>query len=112
MLIQQLDELKLWLCTFLQLALFRQLSARVRYARDILNHENIRINLGYFGGTSWASLGPIGLSLLADINNDNAVDLADMAQLAQCWLVSEAEAVGDLNRNGIVNLDDFALLAK
>ena len=86
----------------------------VTIAQDPNNYfgENIRINLGYFGGTSWASLGPIGLSLLADINNDNAVDLADMAQLAQCWLVSEAEAVGDLNRNGIVNLDDFALLAK
>ncbi len=89
--------------------------------------ENIRINMGAYGGTMQAGMAPtpfalgppdIGHSevghwaLLADLNNDGMVDMADVAGQVQDWLKSETGQPGDLNRNGVVNMVDFALLAE
>jgi hypothetical protein len=91
--------------------------------------ENIRINMGAYSGTKQASMAPtpfaLGLpppdighsnighwALLADLNNDGMVDVADVAGQVQDWLKSGTGRPGDLNRNGVVNMVDFALLAE
>jgi len=88
--------------------------------------ENIRINMGAYGGTKQASMAPtpfaLGLpppdieighwAILADLNNDGTVDVADVAGQVQDWLNNKAGQPGDLNRNGVVDMVDFALLAE
>ena len=73
---------------------------------------NRRVNMGAYGGTAYASMGPHGWALLADLNNDGVVDMLDWAGQAADWLGEQAELPGDLNRDGIVNLADFALLSE
>jgi len=56
---------------------------------------NLRINMGCYGGTAEASIPPHGWSLLA-----------------QSWMKTENRQPGDLDRNGIVNTADLALLSE
>ncbi|MHC4476947.1 MAG: LamG-like jellyroll fold domain-containing protein [Planctomycetota bacterium] len=74
--------------------------------------ENIRVNMGAYGGTSQASIGPHGWALLADLNNDGIVDFLDVGSMAETWLVTGDELPGDLGRDGSVNMADFALLGR
>ena len=68
---------------------------------------NLRINMGYYGGSAEASLaGSFGWKL-ADINNDAVTGLADFTILAQYWLAQEEDNYADLNRDEIVNLLDL-----
>jgi hypothetical protein len=71
--------------------------------------ENLRINMGVYGGTRQASMPPYDWALLADITNDGIVDGRDYAHQAKDWLTIGAEQPGDLNKNGIVNIRDLAL---
>ena len=73
---------------------------------------NLRINMGAYGGTSQASMGPHGWVLLADLNNDGIVDWLDVGLYAQCWLSADYEPAGDLNRGGTVDMGDWALLGQ
>lgn len=73
--------------------------------------RNLRLNMGAYGGTSEASIGPYDWMLLADITNNGRVYLDDLASQVANWLVSEREISGDLNRNGLTALADFAILA-
>ena len=73
--------------------------------------NNLRINMGAYGGTAEASKTPGNWSLLADLTNDGEVDFIDYATQAQGWQQSETEQPGDLNRNGTVDIYDFSLLA-
>jgi hypothetical protein len=73
---------------------------------------NLRINMGAFGGTSQASMGPHGWALLADLNNDGKVNFWDFAYQTQDWLTTEPEQPGDTNRDGVVNRMDLAALAE
>jgi hypothetical protein len=73
---------------------------------------NIRANMGAYGGTSQASMGPHGWALLADLNNDGIVDWLDVGLYAQCWLSADYEPAGDLNRDGTVDMLDWALLGQ
>lgn len=74
--------------------------------------ENLRINMGAYGGTAQASMAPPGWALLADLNNDAIVDLADLARQMQDWLMTEDEQPGDLNRDGVVNGIDLMILVE
>jgi len=84
--------------------------------------ENIRINMGAYGGTKQASMAPTPFALgppeigpwafLADLNNDGTVNVMDVAGQVQDWLKSGTGRPGDLNRDGVVNMMDFALLAE
>jgi len=74
--------------------------------------ENLRINMGAYGGTSQASMPPYDWALLADITNNGIVDYVDLAGQAQDWLITATEQPGDLNRDGMVNITDFAMLAE
>jgi len=72
---------------------------------------NVRINMGAYGGTAEASIGPCGWSLCGDITNDGIIDSDDLSEQLIDWLQSEDEQWSDLNRDGTVNLADLALLA-
>lgn len=70
--------------------------------------ENVRINMGAYGGTADASMGPHRWAILGDLTNDGSVDFSDMASLAGDWLSSAVEQPGDLDRDGIVDTVDLA----
>ncbi|MCK4887619.1 MAG: hypothetical protein KAS96_09545, partial [Planctomycetes bacterium] len=79
------------------------------------NHErgeNIRINMGVFGGTVEASMAPSGWALLGDLSNDGTVDYVDLAGQVEDWLMNDNAQPGDLNRDGVVDMADFVLLAQ
>jgi len=71
---------------------------------------NIRRNMGAYGGTKEASMAPYYWALLADLTNDGIVDYGDLGAQVQYWLITGNELPGDLNRDGIVNMPDLALL--
>ncbi len=74
--------------------------------------NNVRINMGAYGGTAQASQTPSNWGLLADLTNDGIVDFEDFAGQASDWQIIDAELPGDLTRNGEVNWADLALLAE
>jgi len=74
--------------------------------------ENIRINMGAYGGTAQASMPPYGWALLGDLSNDGIIDYVDLGGQVKDWLTTASQQPGDLNRDGIVNMADFALLAQ
>ncbi|HPS56307.1 MAG TPA: hypothetical protein PLP05_11980, partial [Sedimentisphaerales bacterium] len=81
---------------------------------DDPNHdwgENVRIDLGAYGGTAQASMPPYNWTLLGDLNNDAKVNYKDLFYQMEDWLESAAEQPGDLNRDGIIDMVDFALLS-
>jgi len=74
--------------------------------------ENIRINMGAYGGTAEASIGPVDWSLTADLNNDGIVSFPDFAHQAGNVQEHETEPPGDLDRNGTFDVLDVALLVE
>ena len=72
--------------------------------------NNVRLNIGAYGGTVEASMGPVGWALLADMNNDGDVSFADVGIWAGYWLEAGSELPGDLNRDGVVDWLDYALV--
>lgn len=73
--------------------------------------HNTRINMGAYGGTDQASGSPDNWSLTADLTNDGIVRTDDVLYQVLDWLFSADQQSGDLNRDGITDLIDFALLA-
>lgn len=76
---------------------------------DLLT-QNLRVNMGAYGGTIEASMAPHGWALLADLNNDGLVNGRDYAYQAQDWRVSGEELFGDLDRTSMVDMNDIRLL--
>lgn len=74
--------------------------------------ENVRINMGAYGGTCQASMPPYYWTLLGDLNNDGIVDHVDLEGQTEDWLTSASEQPGDLSRDGIVDMKDFAALGE
>jgi len=87
--------------------------------------ENVRINMGAYGGTAEASMGPVGWGLLSDLNNDGVVNLLDYSFQAAGWLMKSGWTLpipghpdgipaprrpGDLDRDGVVRLGDLWLM--
>jgi len=71
-----------------------------------------RINMGAFGGTPQASMSLSGEGNVADFNNDDVVNIKDLAILAEVWLVEDVLLAPDISRNGLVNLADLAHFAQ
>jgi predicted outer membrane repeat protein len=91
------------------------LSEELLFVPDDPNNEwgqNLRIDMGAYGGRAEASMPPHDWALLADLTNNGAVDFEDFAGQANDRLESEGEQPGDLNRNGTVDMGDLALLAE
>jgi len=76
--------------------------------------QNLRIDMGSFGGTAEASMPPHKWAILGDLTNDGTLDLLDLASWAENWLNSDPPKAwpADLNRDGAVDMLDFALLAE
>jgi len=74
--------------------------------------ENLRINMGAYGGTAEASMGLPGWALLADLTNDGIVDFFDLAAFVNYWLETGECIPSDLNRSQSVDFADFAIFAK
>jgi parallel beta-helix repeat protein len=74
--------------------------------------QNLRIDMGAFGGTAEASIPPYDWAILGDLTNDGLIDLTDFAFQALNWLNSADQQPGDLNRDGIVDTADLALLVE
>ncbi|MHC4634794.1 MAG: right-handed parallel beta-helix repeat-containing protein [Planctomycetota bacterium] len=72
--------------------------------------ENIRINMGAYGGTAEASIPPYDWTLLADLTNDGIVNFEDYAGQVIDWSNSGDCQPGDLNRDGVINMPDLVLL--
>ncbi|MHC4389108.1 MAG: right-handed parallel beta-helix repeat-containing protein, partial [Planctomycetota bacterium] len=77
------------------------------------NHpENVRVNMGTYGGTAQASRTPAGWSLLSDLTNDGTVDFADLRDWVQDWLSTGSNQPADLDRNAMASMPDWALFAQ
>jgi len=74
--------------------------------------ENIRINMGAYGGTAEASMPPYDWALLSDITNDGTVDFVDFAHVADVFTDQGDELPGDFDRDGDVNYADLFLLTE
>lgn len=81
---------------------------------DPLNRwgQNIRVNMGAYGGTSEASMAPLGWALLCDLDNSGIVNVNDFSTMAEMWLQTGQNLPPDVSRNGTVTIEDFSLLAQ
>ncbi|GEM_PF-1932837 len=73
--------------------------------------NNVRINMGAYGGTDKASKTPANWASLADLTNDHKVDFNDWAAFAAYWMDDGYCIPSDLDRNEVVNLLDINLFA-
>ena len=79
---------------------------------EAAGENNVRVNMGAYGGTVEASKTPAGWGILGDLTNDGIVNQADYGEQAKDWLGSAPEQPGDLNRNGQVELMDVWLMGE
>jgi len=73
--------------------------------------QNLRINMGVYGGTAEASMPPLGWALLADVNNDGIADFRDFAYAGMDWQLTAPQQPCDLDRNNAVGPTDLDLFA-
>lgn len=73
--------------------------------------NNVRINMGAYGGTAEASKTPADWGILADLTNDRIVDFNDLAGFVDYWPDTGQCIPSDLNRNQSVDFYDFAEFA-
>ena len=74
--------------------------------------QNLRIDMGAYGGTAEASIPPYDWAILGDLTNDGTVDFNDFVYQAKDWQTRAKEQPGDLDRNGVVGMEDFGLLVE
>ncbi|HUS72623.1 MAG TPA: right-handed parallel beta-helix repeat-containing protein, partial [Sedimentisphaerales bacterium] len=68
-----------------------------------------RINLGAYGGTAEASMSSSTIGNIADLNNNDIVNLQDFSLFSGGWRLYEHLLREDLDRNGFVDFKDAAL---
>lgn len=74
-----------------------------------------RINMGAYGGTPEASMSLSGIGNITNLDNDpcDIVDFKDLGILtSRDWLKEGMPTAGDINRDAIVNLVDYAIFAE
>lgn len=73
-----------------------------------------RINMGAFGNTPQASMSLSTAGNIANLDNDpfDNLDFLDLDRLTHKWLRQHVLLAEDLNRDGVVNLPDYAILAE
>jgi parallel beta-helix repeat protein/predicted outer membrane repeat protein len=70
-----------------------------------------RINMGGFGGTPQASMSESAVGNISDLDCSNAVDGVDLKLITDKWLYQQVLLSEDLNRDGLIDSGDFAILA-
>jgi len=70
-----------------------------------------RINMGAYGGTPEASMSQLDIGNIANLDNDvnDIVNSLDLALFVGKWCYEEFLLAEDLNRDGFVNFNDFAI---
>jgi hypothetical protein len=73
-----------------------------------------RINMGAYGGTPQASMSLSDIGNIANLDNDvnDIVDSLDLALFVEKWCYEEFLLAEDLNRDGFVDFDDFAIFGQ
>ncbi len=71
-----------------------------------------RINIGAYGGTPEASMSPLDIGNIADLNNDKKVDFFDMNLFGNQWHLQGFLLKEDLDRNGVTNYDDLFIFTE
>jgi predicted outer membrane repeat protein len=71
--------------------------------------NNVRVNMGAYGGTAEASNSPAYWRSIADMTNDWIVDSNDLKVFVGYWLQTGECIPSDLDRNGSVDFKDFAI---
>jgi hypothetical protein len=71
--------------------------------------NNVRINMGAYGGTAEASKSLAYWRSIADMTNDWAIDNNDLKVFVAYWLQKGECIPSDLDRNGSVDFNDFAI---
>ncbi len=68
-----------------------------------------RINIGAYGGAPEASMSPLDLGNIADLNFDDTVNLRDFAKFAHKWHIEEILLPEDLNRDNHIDIIDVSI---
>jgi hypothetical protein len=68
-----------------------------------------RINIGAYGGTAEASMSPLPLGNIADLNNDDIVNFQDFACIAGAHQTEGVLLSEDLNRDNKINGIDLSI---
>jgi hypothetical protein len=71
----------------------------------------MRINMGAYGGTPQASTSLSTVGNIADLDHDGDVDYVHLNLFTDEWTSELFLLAEDLERNGLVNFWDFAILA-
>lgn len=74
--------------------------------------NNVRINMGAYGGTAEASKSPANWRNIADMTNDGAVDESDLSVFVDWWVQSGECIPSDLDRNQSADFVDFDILGE
>jgi hypothetical protein len=67
--------------------------------------------MGAYGGTAEASMSLSDIGNIADLNNDDIVDLADFSIFGDEWPNTKVLLKQDLDRNGLMDLRDLSIFA-
>lgn len=71
--------------------------------------NNVRIDMGSYGGTTKASIPPAGWGLAADIDNNGRINETDFALFAGYWRTTGNDLPADRDFNKSVNIYDLQL---
>jgi hypothetical protein len=74
--------------------------------------NNVRINMGAYGGTAEASKTPADWRSIADLTNDWAVDINDLGVFVSYWLDTGECIPSDLDRDESIDFVDYAIFAQ
>lgn len=70
-----------------------------------------RMDMGAYGGVSQASMSLSQTGSVADLDHNDRVDFSDLIILTRQWLRVEPLLAEDLNRDNIVDLQDFTMMS-
>lgn len=80
------------------------------YLAELWPHGK-RINMGAYGGAAEASMSLSDIGNIADLNNDDVVDLADFSIFGDEWPNTTVLLKQDLDRNGLMDVRDVSIMA-